>query len=279
MIGVIITHVRNEEGLIRGWITHHEALVKKIILIDYQSSDRTVDIAKEFACVEIQQSVDEKFEAVGCDRQVKAIEALYPNDLKIALTITEYLCVSGEGKNISFELSNDISRLRAKVLVNLIGDQVQTIWEDEINYGKGFALGLSTLWPVRQRFIHRTKTLEYQVGRHELNGKSVEFIDRNVAWIEWRAFNNFDQGSIIRRQEISRNIPKTDHTGCCAFQHRLNKKEIIGQFEFYKSQANSAICWRLIFRYLNTRNIFTRVLKRCLYIYYMFIMTILAKKK
>lgn len=47
----VISHVYNEEYLIPFWLEHHKHMFSHGIIIDYNSTDRTLDIVREICPV------------------------------------------------------------------------------------------------------------------------------------------------------------------------------------------------------------------------------------
>ena len=71
----IISHFYNEEYLLPFWLKHHSKMFDHGILIDYNSTDRSVDIIREICPTwEIIDSRNELFDAVLIDKEVEDIE-------------------------------------------------------------------------------------------------------------------------------------------------------------------------------------------------------------
>ena len=91
---LLITHFYNEEFLLPFWIRHHSSMFDRAILINHGSTDRSVEIIKNQAPVSwkvVSGNIAKGFTAQGTDIEVEWYEGLYPNDWKIALTITEFI--------------------------------------------------------------------------------------------------------------------------------------------------------------------------------------------
>lgn len=87
----IISHFYNEEYLLPWWCNHHKRICDNAILIDYNSTDRSVDIIKKI-CPDwtIVKSVNKTFDAALVDREVEHYESLV-SGWKIALNTTEFI--------------------------------------------------------------------------------------------------------------------------------------------------------------------------------------------
>jgi len=87
----VICHFRNEEVYLPYWLRHHTRLFDHGVMIDYRSSDRSIEIIRERAPAwEIRPSRNEKFHSVSIDREVMDIEQEFA-DWKMCLNVTEFL--------------------------------------------------------------------------------------------------------------------------------------------------------------------------------------------
>ena len=75
-IGII--HIYNEEYLLPFWLNHHKNIFDKIIIINYHSTDNSINICKEIIpnC-EIITTRNNCFEAQLVDNEVMDIENKY----------------------------------------------------------------------------------------------------------------------------------------------------------------------------------------------------------
>ena len=90
----VITHFYNEEYLLPFWLKHHKKYFDHGVLIDYHSTDRSVEICREICPDwEIVTSEQEEFSAVVNDVQVSKHEkrTTLDGDWRIVLNITEFL--------------------------------------------------------------------------------------------------------------------------------------------------------------------------------------------
>ncbi len=88
----LISHFFNEEYLLPWWLKHHVPMFDYGILIDYSSTDNSVDICRHFAPHwRVVRSQNLVFDAVSIDFEVQQYEAGLPG-WKIALNTTEFLC-------------------------------------------------------------------------------------------------------------------------------------------------------------------------------------------
>tara|TARA_R110001592_G_scaffold18816_3_gene77639 strand:- start:7368 stop:8240 length:873 start_codon:yes stop_codon:yes gene_type:complete len=87
----LITHIYNEEYLLPFFLIHHKDMFDNIIIIDYQSDDRSLEICKKICpnC-KIIQSRNKYFKASEVDKEVMDIERTI-DGIKIVLTVPEFL--------------------------------------------------------------------------------------------------------------------------------------------------------------------------------------------
>lgn len=87
----IISHFYNEEYLLPWWCNHHKRICDNAILIDYGSTDKSVEIISDI-CPEwkIVKSVNNNFDAKLVDKEVEFYESTVKG-WRIALNTTEFL--------------------------------------------------------------------------------------------------------------------------------------------------------------------------------------------
>lgn len=94
-MNTVITHFYNEEYFLPWWINHHKKLFDNGVMINYHSTDRSVEICKELCPPhwKIVDTVNQVFEAKSNDAEVKMYESMF-SGFKLALTTTEFLIIS-----------------------------------------------------------------------------------------------------------------------------------------------------------------------------------------
>src|SRR5580698_9809983 len=87
----MICHFRNEEVYLPYWLRHHARLFDHGVMIDYRSSDKSIEIIRALAPTwEIRPSRNEKFHSVSIDREVMDIEQEFAG-WKMCLNVTEFV--------------------------------------------------------------------------------------------------------------------------------------------------------------------------------------------
>lgn len=87
----IVSHFYNEEHLLPWWLTHHKKIFDHGILIDYHSTDRSMEIIREICPDwEIRYTRNRYFDSVPIDQEVMDIERELEG-WRVTLNTTEFL--------------------------------------------------------------------------------------------------------------------------------------------------------------------------------------------
>jgi hypothetical protein len=114
IMNTVITHFYNEEYLLPWWINHHKKIFDHGIMINYHSTDRSVEICKELCPPnwKIVNTVNDTIVPTLNDAEVK----VYENNLdgfKMVLTIGEFLLTPCPLNDInSFMLQNKLDYIK-----------------------------------------------------------------------------------------------------------------------------------------------------------------------
>lgn len=219
----LITHIYNESYLLPFWLTHHKKMFDNIIIIDYNSTDNSVEICREICpdC-KIITSRNETFDAVQVDKEVMDIENTV-SGIKMCLNVTEFLFCNTPVKNV-FENLNEPSTFSVKSYspyskieynVNSCSDLFRNLLNDDIvfHYDRG------------DRQIHTFSNGNYTTGRHETNNPSSSTLDN--MFIIWLGYYPFNESLLERKLQIQKNMPLSDKQKRLGHQHLLTKQEMI----------------------------------------------------
>lgn len=87
----ILSHFYNEEYLLPWWCEHHKRICDHAILIDYNSTDKSVDIIKEICpSWTVVKTSNKFFDAASTDREIETYEKTV-SGWKVTLNTTEFL--------------------------------------------------------------------------------------------------------------------------------------------------------------------------------------------
>jgi hypothetical protein len=213
----LICHFYNEEYLLPWWLSHHSKIAANGILINYNSTDSSVDLCKKIAPHwKIVNSKNKYFAAEAVDLEVMEYEKCNPG-WKLTLNVTEFLFIS------SSQVNNIFNNIKTPLALALRG--VAMIAEEEQNNLMGvyektifsqFRHGLSEeiyshetgLMTMRSRILHSYSTGKYYIGRHFSEHATVTLKDTPL--ILWYGYAPWNLRSLERRLQIKNNIPKSD---------------------------------------------------------------------
>ena len=107
----LLTNVFNEEYLLPFWLHHHKDMFDEIIVIDYNSTDKSMEICKKI-CPEckIIKTRNEYFDAQEIDKEFMDIENTIEG-IKIVLNTTEFLFCEKSIKDLFISHTEPISYL------------------------------------------------------------------------------------------------------------------------------------------------------------------------
>jgi hypothetical protein len=87
----VICHFYNEEHLLPWWLKHHKAVFDHGVMIDYYSTDRSMEIIREICPDwEIRYTRNKYFDSTPVDKEVMRIESML-GGWRMCLNVTEFL--------------------------------------------------------------------------------------------------------------------------------------------------------------------------------------------
>ena len=118
----LIAHIYNEEYLLPFWLEHHKKIFDAIIIIDYNSTDRSVEICKDICpnC-KIIPSKNKVFDAELADAEIMDIERKIEG-IKMSLNITEFMLCEKSIKDLFQEGDK-----QNKIISDSINDKINII--------------------------------------------------------------------------------------------------------------------------------------------------------
>lgn len=225
----ILTHFYNEEYLLPWWLEHHKQHFEWGVLIDYSSTDRSVEIIKDICPKwQIVPSYNKVFDARRCDNEVIKYEKQIPG-WKVCLNVTEFLV--GD-----FSVLNDIPEqeltIPCNVMVDLESEMIPTYNTPLVKqkpFGIKYDEGGSGL--RRSRTIHNKETIQYPLGRHYENYNTTSL---EVLWYGWSPFND---STIKRKLQIQDRIPESDKAQGYGREHITTEEKLKATYTDLKIKA------------------------------------------
>lgn len=231
----LIAHVFNEEYLLPFWLEHHKDMFDEIVIIDYNSTDKSIEICKSI-CPQcrIIMTRNKYFKATDIDKEVMDIENSI-RGIKIVLNITEFLICETTIKDIFIYGPNPMSyavtaispyslkKYNTDNYYNLINN----LLSDDVvyHYDRGF------------RQLHNYNNGNYTPGRHSTLNVSI---NTNKAYIIWFGFYPMNNNLLMRKLQIKQNMPKSDIVQSLGFQHLYNKNNIL-EINYSKSTTGTSL--------------------------------------
>jgi len=176
----LISHIFNEEYLLPMWLEYHKTLFENIIIIDYNSTDNSINICKSICPnATIINSRNKNFKASDVDQEVMDIENGIEG-FKIALNITEFLI----SKTPLEEFFKDYENKNICVRIEAYSPYSNKI-QDINNYKQMFSYLLNDDVVFHKdrgyRYIHN-----YNNGRHHSNHQNNILSDNlNIICFEY----------------------------------------------------------------------------------------------
>jgi len=232
----VICHFYNEEFLLPWWLKHHRAIFDHGIMIDYHSTDRSMEIIREICPGwEIRYTRNKHFDAVEIDKEVMNIEKIL-GGWRMCLNVTEFLY--GNIDHLA-ELTDPTQYLIGNyVFVDMENpDQGQTIldhnyplhkqchwgYDEFANNGslKGGTMGRMN------RSIHNYP-VEYSAGRH-FHGQTQSFKDLVIFYY---GHASVSPAAIKRKTQIYGKISETERGGMSG-HHTVDENEAISRIRLH----------------------------------------------
>jgi UDP-glucose 4-epimerase len=220
----LLTNVYNEEYLLPFWLNHHKDMFDEIIVIDYNSTDKSMEICKNICpnC-KIIKTRNSHFDAVQIDLEFMDIE----NDIegiKIVLNTTEFLFCETSVKDLFKDADlNKVSygikaispySLNNYNIVNCY-ELISNLLNDDIVYH---------LDRIGERYVHNYPNGEYGIGRHNTRNPTTITDKAHIVWFGYYPFN---ENLLKRKLQIIDNYPMSDKEKGYGIHHLYNRDQLL----------------------------------------------------
>lgn len=226
----LVTHVWNEEMLMPHWINHHLPQCEDAIIIDHNSSDRTVEICRELAPHwRVVQTKLAEFDAHLLDQEVQEIELLLNTDFKMTLNVTEFLFCKDLPAIMEEHKDKEAIGFRAYMMVDKDLDLPldEPLWKNRTH---GYLDNWSAMNSRRERYMHSHDHGHYNLGRHGCTFSNI--IDSSSWNILFASFSPWPQ-AVNRRLMIQTKQSQRDILQGSGIQHRQSPETLNN---FYQSE-------------------------------------------
>ena len=251
----VITNIFNEEYLLPFWLNYHKRIFDHGIVIDYDSTDSSVEIIKKICPNwEIRRTIniiDGKpiFETFRIEEECKNIELSITSGYKIYLNTTEWLILNKPIKDIlEFKTPNKCYLLNVFLPLYNITDYNPKNTEEFIENFKHLIVKTDTI--RGSRFIFNRSHGDYQAGRHFTNVKSDYDVPKSynslkdcglcIFWCGYYPINDiFWNRKLNVKKNMDINIEKNG-TRNTSRQHFFSIEEMKNEYTNYLKKENFA---------------------------------------
>ena len=217
----LVSHIYNEEYLLPFWLQHHKTIFKDAIIIDYNSTDRSCDIIREYCPNwKIIKSQNTTFDAHAADNEVMRIESSV-ECYKIVLNITEFFLISN---HVIVEDGLNCFNIPMLNAASSKEDFFPKTLKDFFSGIEKISYKTSNIYRGASRFLHNYKTGEYTTGRHHTNlNISKHEIPALIIWVGMYPWNT---RTIQRKMQIKHKISEHDKKHGLGNQHFLTESQL-----------------------------------------------------
>jgi UDP-glucose 4-epimerase len=216
----LLTNVFNEEYLLPFWLNHHKNMFDEIIVIDYNSTDNSMDICKSICpdC-KIIKTRNKYFGAVDIDTEFMDIENSIEG-IKIVLNTTEFLFCEKpirdlfNTEQVSYAVNAVSPYSKLSYTINNNYELFNNLFNDDVVYHHDRGT----------RQLHNFSNGNYTVGRHTTNNICVPTSDVHIIWMGYYPMNN---NLMKRKLQIQENIPQGDKDIGFGYHHLFSKDEVL----------------------------------------------------
>lgn len=221
----IFSHFYNEEYLLPWWLEHHKKIASHGIMIDYDSTDKSVEIIKDICPTwEIIKTKNGMFQHIDCDNEVRDLERLYQG-YKLALNTTEFLVGNLQA---SLQYTPESLNIKSYVMCDKFHHlpcypEYSVPLVDQCHHGF-----FKTAYRP-SRVMHRKSTYDYTPGRHSYE------IDTELLAVCWYGWAPWNEHTMQRKLQIGPRIPKEQLVLGHGRQHDCDINLLTQQFEYHAS--------------------------------------------
>jgi hypothetical protein len=244
---IVIAHFYNEQYLLPFWLKHHKKIFDHGILIDSNSTDKSVEIIQKIVPDwEIVKSPTELFDSEVMENFIMQIESKLDSEVKIVLNISEFLFIENNNK---FEKLISLPKvalwMQAAMMVDLepaksqiedlLSEKYYGFWHTDINIYKMKKFLKFGNKSYRERLIHNYSTGEYFPGRHKSKIENTKKLSRKTAYIRWYNFSPWNKDFIERKLSFASTFSKNDTEKQHGIHHLAEYTDIKKLYDYYKN--------------------------------------------
>lgn len=216
---LLVSHFYNEEFLLPFWIKQHINMFDDVVMIDYNSTDKSVEIIKQLAPHwQIRKSRNEYFEAWPIDQEVMDIEREFDGYWKMCLNTTEFIVMPD--LNLKKLIADVVEKNPDTICISSTG-----VWL--IDSPENVDIPVDPNAPLyaqrihghfnaknRCRILHKMPDGQYWDGRHDTYLKKVypkDVFGKDVFYCMWYGWSPWCDATRKRKMQIKAKLHPTDN--------------------------------------------------------------------
>jgi UDP-glucose 4-epimerase len=217
----LLTNIFNEEYLLPFWLHHHKNMFDDIIIIDYHSTDNSLNICKSICpnC-KIITTRNNCFEAESIDKEFMDIENSIEG-IKIVLNTTEFLIseipikeLFDDGIEISYGFMVHTPYSKNTYNISNCYELFNNLLNNDIVYH----------YDRYYRILHNYPNGNYHIGRHYTHNQCYT-VDK--VYVLWFGYYPLNEQLLKRKLQIGQNVPDSDINNGRGYQHKYTKDKIL----------------------------------------------------
>jgi len=220
----LLCHIYNEEYLLPFWLNHHMPLFDDIIIVDYRSNDKSIEICKKLCpTCKIITTKNDCFSAADVDIEIMELEQNIEG-IKMALNVTEFLFCEKPIKQYFENLNEPMSYAIEAISPHSLNEYNPIDYNELISNLLNADMRYNTESRAGFRFIHNFPHGNYSIGRHSTGNTYIKISNMYLLWMGYYPLN---YNLLKRKLQIQYNIPLHDKIQKKGFHHFTTMEELL----------------------------------------------------
>ncbi len=232
----LISHFYNEEFLLPYWLDHHRRIFDHGILVDYDSTDRSIQIIKDICPTwTVLTSRNRVFDCYECDKEIMDIERSVCG-WKMVLNTTEFVICHRLRERVDEFPDQGCIKTQGVWLVDSPNEYDQPLSTAPLFFQRTHGW-FESKTETRMRIVHNFPDGKYKTGRHLSNLPRLFFQDIFTVWAGWSPYPQVKQ----RKLQIKARIPPKHYLGGMGAEHNITPDQADEQYKIYSAQAGNLL--------------------------------------
>jgi len=229
----VLTNVYNEEYLLPFWLEHHKDLFDHGIVVDYNSTDKSIEIIRQYCPTwEIITTKNKAFGAIEIDKEFMELEKNI-SGYKIVLNTTEFLLSKIDIRTVLPNIKNQYIEIESLNFLSTKDNYYPNTLNDLFS-GIEYISTVSGKLKRSPRYLHSYESGNYRLGRHNA---SYPITLQIPAYIGWFGFYPWNDKIIERRLQIKNQIPESDKKVGYSYHHFWDVNKMLEVKNYYFSSC------------------------------------------